>query len=45
MITLVYNRSPYAMLNDLYPNRFKEWELSYTSSNFWIKEIAIEILR
>ncbi|MEB4819590.1 hypothetical protein [Bacillus thuringiensis] len=45
MVTLVYNGSPYAMLNDLYPNRFKEWELSYTPSNFWNKETAIEALR
>ncbi|MEK4620463.1 hypothetical protein NYE71_31175 [Bacillus sp. FSL K6-0273] len=45
MISLVYNGSPYAMLNDLYPNRFKEWELSYTPSNFWTKETAIEALR
>ncbi|TKH90197.1 DUF4046 domain-containing protein, partial [Bacillus cereus] len=45
MVTLVYNASPYAMLNDLYPNRFKEWELKYTPTNFWTKETAIEALR
>ncbi|ARJ25849.1 hypothetical protein B7492_32975 (plasmid) [Bacillus mycoides] len=45
MVTIVYNASPYAMLNDLYPNRFKEWELKYTPSNFWTKETAIEALR
>ncbi|MDQ4678554.1 DUF4046 domain-containing protein, partial [Stenotrophomonas maltophilia group sp. RNC7] len=30
MIAIVYNSSPYAMLNDLYPDQFKEWELKFT---------------
>ncbi|MFD0769517.1 hypothetical protein ACFQZ1_11855 [Bacillus sp. CGMCC 1.60114] len=45
MILLVYKSSPYAMLNDLYPGRFKEWELKFTPSNFWTKERGLEALR
>ncbi|MEM5663000.1 hypothetical protein AAHB94_01365 [Bacillus toyonensis] len=35
----------YEMLNDLYPNRFKEWELQKVSKNFWTKEKGLEALR
>lgn len=45
MIAIVYNSSPYAMLNDLYPGQFKEWELKFTPTNFWTKESALEALR
>lgn len=45
MIALVYKSSPYAMLNDLYPGRFKKWELKYTPSNFWTEKTALEALR
>ncbi|MED0855708.1 hypothetical protein [Bacillus pseudomycoides] len=40
-----WNSSPYAMLNDLYPNCFKEWELKVTPKGFWTKEKALEALR
>ncbi len=33
------------MLNDLYPGRFKEWELSVTPHNYWTKQRALEALR
>ncbi|TCW45413.1 uncharacterized protein DUF4046 [Bacillus thuringiensis] len=26
LLKLKYENSPYAMINDVYPNRFKEWE-------------------
>ena len=35
---MYWNGSPYAMINDLYPNRFKEWELTMTPNKFWTKE-------
>ncbi|PEC56512.1 hypothetical protein COE20_13815 [Bacillus cereus] len=40
-----YNNSPYKMIEDLYPNQFKEWELAMAPLNFWTKEKAIEILK
>ncbi|PEN08585.1 hypothetical protein CN640_13170 [Bacillus pseudomycoides] len=40
-----WGSSPYAMLNDLYPGRFKEWELQETPLNFWTKEQGLEALR
>ncbi|WP_018767462.1 hypothetical protein [Bacillus sp. 105MF] len=42
---MFWNASPYAMLNDLYPEKFKEWELNRTPLNFWTKEKALEALR
>jgi len=33
-----YENSPYGMINDLYPNRFKEWEFKMTPLNFWTKK-------
>ncbi|WP_179955840.1 hypothetical protein [Bacillus sp. JAS24-2] len=33
------------MLNELYPNRFKEWELKKTPTGFWTKEKGLEALR
>lgn len=40
-----YDNSPYKMIEDLYPNRFKEWEFSMTPNNFWTKEKALVALR
>ncbi|MEH7787442.1 DUF4046 domain-containing protein, partial [Bacillus thuringiensis] len=40
-----YNNSPYAMINDLYPNQFKEWEFKMTPLNFWTKEKALQLLK
>ncbi|ARJ25612.1 hypothetical protein B7492_31695 (plasmid) [Bacillus mycoides] len=47
VLGIVYQASPYTMLNDLYPGRFKEWEFqqSSVSSNFWTKEQGLEALR
>ncbi|MGH1145108.1 hypothetical protein [Bacillus pseudomycoides] len=42
---MFWNSSPYAMLNDSYPGRFKEWELNRTPLNFWTKEKSLEALR
>ncbi|MEJ9269328.1 DUF4046 domain-containing protein, partial [Bacillus thuringiensis] len=40
-----YENSPYAMINDLYPNQFKEWEFRMTPLNFWTKEKALQLLK
>ncbi|WP_242311261.1 DUF4046 domain-containing protein [Bacillus cereus group sp. BfR-BA-01331] len=40
-----YENSPYKMIDDLYPNRFKEWDFGMTSLNFWNKEKALEVLK
>ncbi|MED2776999.1 hypothetical protein P4278_28190 [Bacillus thuringiensis] len=40
-----YNSSPYAMLNDAYPNFIKEWELGMAPLKFWTKDNALEALR
>ncbi|HDR4897718.1 TPA: DUF4046 domain-containing protein [Bacillus cereus] len=42
---LYWNDSPYAMINDLYPNQFKEWEFKMTPSGFWTREKALDALR
>ncbi|PEK57846.1 hypothetical protein [Bacillus wiedmannii] len=33
-----WNNSPFKMLNEAYPNRFREWELKKVSNNFWESE-------
>lgn len=40
-----YDNSPYAMINDLYPNRFKEWEFTKAPNKFWTKEKALQALK
>ncbi|MED2649271.1 DUF4046 domain-containing protein [Bacillus thuringiensis] len=40
-----YENSPYAMINDLYPNQFKEWEFKMTPLNFWTKNKALQLLK
>ncbi|ARV91359.1 hypothetical protein BK727_07265 [Bacillus thuringiensis serovar roskildiensis] len=42
---LFWKDSPYAMINDAYPNQFKEWEFKMTPTGFWTKENALEALR
>ncbi len=42
---MYWNSSPFAMINDLYPSRFKEWEFLMTPNNFWTKEKALEALK
>lgn len=42
---LIWNDSPYRMINDLYPGRFKEWEFAITPNHFWTKEKALEALK
>ncbi|MES5896791.1 hypothetical protein [Bacillus cereus group sp. RP43] len=44
VLSLVFNGSPYAMLNQVYPNKFKEWEFKSTPMNFWTEEKGLEAL-
>ncbi|PEF45188.1 hypothetical protein CON22_18070 [Bacillus cereus] len=43
--SIIFNDSPYKMLNAAYPNRFKEYELKCTPKNYWTKEKSLEVLR
>ncbi|PGZ57889.1 hypothetical protein COE58_24440 [Bacillus cereus] len=45
LLSIIYNGSPYAMLDDSYPNRFKEWEFNAVPKNFWTKERGLEALK
>ncbi|MDR5024114.1 DUF4046 domain-containing protein [Bacillus thuringiensis] len=45
LVKQVYQNSPFKMLDDAYPNHFKEWELNMTPLNFWTKEKALEVLQ
>ncbi len=44
-LRVLWNGSPYAMINDLYPNEFKEWEFKMVPNSFWTKEKALNALR
>lgn len=35
MLMKIYDGSPYKAINQLYPGRFKEWELNNVPLNFW----------
>lgn len=40
-----FNGSPYNILNHVYPNEFKPWELSNAPVNTWDEETAIEAFK
>ncbi|NWK71076.1 DUF4046 domain-containing protein [Bacillus paramycoides] len=40
-----WSDSPYKMLNEAYPNQFKEWELKAVPNRFWEKEKAKKIIK
>ncbi len=40
MMCVVFNDSVYAALDNAYPGKFKQWELSCTPRNFWDLETA-----
>lgn len=42
MLISLFNDSVYAALNNAYPGKFREWELSCTPRNFWNLETAKE---
>ena len=43
--SLTYNFKLWEILNDIYPNKYKPWELSSVPSNYWTEEKAIEAVR
>ncbi|MFS8355141.1 hypothetical protein ABHN12_29140 (plasmid) [Bacillus nitratireducens] len=45
LLSVKYHDSPYVMINDVYPNCFKEWEFQMTPRNYWTKEKALEALK
>ncbi|MCU4733705.1 DUF4046 domain-containing protein [Bacillus cereus] len=45
VLNKIYLNSPYAMLNELYPDCFKEWEFKKTPMNFWKKEKGLDALK
>ncbi|PFN47358.1 hypothetical protein [Bacillus thuringiensis] len=45
VLNIKYHASPFAMINDVYPNYFKEWEFRKTPKNFWTKKKALEALK
>ncbi|WP_242268959.1 DUF4046 domain-containing protein [Bacillus cereus group sp. BfR-BA-01352] len=40
-----WSDSPYKLLNEAYPNQFKEWELKVTPNKFWEKKKAKKIIK
>ena len=42
MLNICFDGSPYQVINETYPNKFKEWEFNKTPQNFWNKEKSIE---
>ncbi|QEL82436.1 DUF4046 domain-containing protein (plasmid) [Bacillus sp. JAS24-2] len=40
-----WSDSPYKLLNEAYPNQFKEWELKVAPNKFWEKGKAIKIIK
>ncbi|MGH0610131.1 DUF4046 domain-containing protein [Bacillus cereus] len=45
LLSVKYNGSPYAMINDVYPDYFKEWVFKMTPKNYWTKGTALEALK
>ena len=45
LLSVKYTGSPYAMINDAYPDYFKEWEFKMTPLNYWTKPKALEALK
>ena len=42
MVSIIYKNSIYDIINDVYPNKFKPWEMKNSPSNTWDKETAIK---
>ncbi|MGA5662836.1 DUF4046 domain-containing protein [Bacillus bombysepticus] len=45
LLSVKYNGSPYEMINDVYPDCFKEWVFKMTPKNYWTKATALEALK
>lgn len=44
MLMKIYNASPYKAIDDLFPNKFKEWELRNVPLNFWNEDRCKEAI-
>ena len=42
MLTILFNGSPYLAIENAYPGKFKPWEVTRVSKNFWNMETAKE---
>ena len=42
MLTNLFNGSPYLAIENVYPGKFKQWELPYVPHSFWNMETAKE---
>lgn len=40
MLAIKYDDSPFKAINDIYPNKFREWEFGNVPRNFWSDENA-----
>lgn len=45
MLGIIYNGSPYAAINSVYPERFKPWELNMSPLNTWNEEVGIDAVK
>jgi hypothetical protein len=45
MLSVVFFKSPYNIINLAYPNRFKPWEFKRVPMNYWTLETGIEAIR
>ena len=45
VLNIMYNSSPYEIINDVYPNRFKPWELKRSPLNTWNKETSRKAIK
>ncbi|MGE4282801.1 MAG: hypothetical protein AB7G87_03695 [Clostridia bacterium] len=45
MISILFNNSPYAALNNAYPDRLKPWELQQMFCRGWTRDMALEAIK
>ena len=45
MFASVFNRSPYAAINNAYPGKYKPWQFANVPKSYWTKETAAEATR
>ena len=45
MLSVVFLKSPYKIINLVYPNKFKPWEFKRVPMNYWTVEIGNEAIK
>ena len=45
LLIAMFDGSPFKLVNFVYPNKIKEWELKHAPSNFWTKDKCIEVTK